>query len=818
MSQSGDWVEMGTRLEDIPVSLELLEWTTGKKGISFHYPAVTLHAGHTFVLALAYHQDQQQEQLWLHNPEVPHAPVLLHTTRASILSPTLLSLPNNELWACWIEGPEYALWAARYDPEQQCLVRPMVLSETATRCMHLVCHRGADRLWLAWEAWAKDASCAIHARVYDGRSGWSSIRHLTPRSGRAYWPAIVEACEQVWLSWCTPNAAADGYDVYLGVYTSGQPHQEARVFQLNHQLPGNFHLYPHLQTNRQGEVWVAWTANTELEYYDLIRWPGNSDFAYIQDERSRRKRNIWWKYGNAIALRLTIDNGQLLRERPGASDDWGRVPEAGHCHYPALLLQNQGLPSLLARRLTPHYLFETFRTTCNQGTWGAPQSLNPPLLQIGRNSPLAFAWDPGSALVTAAQQAVSVVEGERYIGSRPSTESAILLLKWQEVAAGSEEEKLVALPPVPDCSWEQASSPLTPRTPRTLPDGRRVFFGNIHVHSDLSGCRRDTQQTVDFNYRWARDLMQQDFHALTDHAEHMVPYDWKWTQAMHAFFQFPGYFVSLLAYEWTMNDFADHAHSGHCNVLLRQPMPRALGCDDELTSTLPRLWSQLEVEQAMTIPHHTASFPFLRDFSMHDPRFERLIEVHQDRRGNYEYPGCPGEYGTVVLFQAREHNIPGGYVVDALEKGLHLGLCAGGDHMGISMSGVYAQSLESEAIFDALYHRQCYGVTGAKIMLEFSARTEEWASHPIRTEALPQQWGARRVTFRVRATGTAPIQQVDLISGGEVVQTARTGISGPEAHVAFDTISAGLRPFYYARVIQLDGQMAWSSPIWTDKT
>lgn len=185
---------------------------------------------------------------------------------------------------------------------------------------------GADRLWLAWEAWAKDASCAIHARVYDGRSGWSSIRHLTPRSGRAYWPAIVEACEQVWLSWCTPNAAADGYDIYLGVYTSGQPHQEARIFQLNHQLPGNFHLYPHLQTNRQGEVWVAWTANTELEYYDLIRWPGNSDFAYIQDERSRRKRNIWWKYGNAIALRLTIDNGQLLRERPGASDEWGRWP------------------------------------------------------------------------------------------------------------------------------------------------------------------------------------------------------------------------------------------------------------------------------------------------------------------------------------------------------------------------------------------------------------------------------------------------------------------------------------------------------------
>lgn len=40
MSQSGEWVEMGTRLEEleIPVSLELLEWTTGKKG----FPSTTL--------------------------------------------------------------------------------------------------------------------------------------------------------------------------------------------------------------------------------------------------------------------------------------------------------------------------------------------------------------------------------------------------------------------------------------------------------------------------------------------------------------------------------------------------------------------------------------------------------------------------------------------------------------------------------------------------------------------------------------------------------------------------------------------------------
>ena len=797
-----------------PDDLELWQWKSNREERSLHYPSVALYQGEPWILALAYDTATQAEQLWLHSMNSAADPLLLHAIESSILSPTLVSTNGGALYIFWIEGPQFALWAARYDPDSRRLIDRREVSQPGARCMHLTSCRDRDGLWLAWESWQEDASCAVHTRHYSAGSGWSPLQTLTPPRGRAYWPTLAAAGDRLWLAWCTPNASLDGYDLYGAVYPrGGSHHEEARIFLLNEGMPGNFHLYPALQATENDEIWVAWMANTDLEYYDLIQWPGNSDFAYVQNDASRRKRNVWWKLANTFVLQLSENDDRLLRRRPPGTGEWGRNAEAGHCHYPALVPQGSGVPLLLGRRITPNYLFETVRSACVADAWQTPQTLQPSLLQVARNSPISLAWEPQSATLTMVQQAVQAVDGERYIGARPSDQSAVLLLRWREEPIAGEPPLLASLPPLESAAWQVASAPLPPRAAHKSLRGDKIYFGNIHVHSDLSGCRRDTQQTVDFNYRWARDLMQQDFHALTDHAEHMVPYDWKWTRAMHAFYQFPGHFVAILAYEWTLNKFEDRAHSGHCNVLLREPVPRALGSDDDRSGSLPDLWAQLPPRQAMTIPHHTATYPFLRDFTMHDPQFERLVEVQQDRRGNYEYPGCPGEYGTVVPFQASEHNVPGGYVNDALQRGLQIGLCAGGDHMGISMSGVYAERLHPDAIFDALYSRRCYGVTGAEIVLDFNACTGAEAQNSVcMGGSLPCDPSAR-ITLRVRAIGASPLDRVDLIVAGEALQTVVAENEAREIEAVFQAPSAA-PAYYYARVMQNDGQMAWSSPIW----
>lgn len=811
----GQWRrEKGVKVEGADGEITVRRWKRQEQRLSHHYPAVATRDGETWVLSLAYDAEDQQEALWLSELQGKIEPVCLRRTEAALLSPAPVVTADGALWILWIEGPAFALRAGRFDFATRRLHEPLTLSQPGTRCMHLVHDQNEDGLWLAWEAWTADGACAIHTRTRSPAGDWSERRELTPPQGRAYWPTLTVAGGRLWLAWCTPNAQGDGYDTIVAFYPRGEPSlQRAHMFRANDGLPGNFHVYPFLQRNREGQVWIAWVANTDLEYYDLIQWPGNSDYAYIQDEASRRKRNIWWKQCNVVLLKLSPENEQLIRRRLPGTKQWGAIRETGHVHYPALLPAASGVPPLLARRLTDNYLFETVRSSYDGSGWDDPRRIHPPLAQVGRNGPMSVAAEPGGGAYTVVQQAVSVQATDRFIGARPSATGTLLTLTWREEEQAPVPD-LLSLPAVPPGAWEETSVPPAPRRHPSLDDGRRLFFGNIHVHSDLSGCRRDTQQTVDFNYRWARDLMQQDFHALTDHAEHMTPYDWKWTRTMQQFFNFPGHFVAILAYEWTMNDFGDRAHSGHCNVLLRRPIPQALGCDREISSTLPKLWAQLEPGQAMTIPHHTASYPFLRDFEMHDPALERLIEVQQDRRGNYEYAGCPGEYGTVVPLQAKEHNVRGGYVADALQKGLRLGLCAGGDHMGISMSGVLAQALESEAIFDALHRRQCYGTTGAAIVLDVKAAAER-ATGDVTMGATLHNPQASPFTVTVQVQGTAPVESIDLISAGQVL-AGEAEVGRRQARVRFALPGDALPEYYYVRVMQEDGQMAWSSPIWIE--
>ena len=74
--------------------------------------------------------------------------------------------------------------------------------------------------------------------------------------------------------------------------------------------------------------------------------------------------------------------------------------------------------------------------------------------------------------------------------------------------------------------------------------------------------------------------------------------------------------------------------------------------------------------------------------------------------------------------------------------------------------------------------------------------------------------------------GTTPLKKVELIRNGEVIQTFRSETNfldfayddmGELAKSSLKAPDTGtLFAFYYLRVIQADGHMAWSSPIWVD--
>ena len=71
----------------------------------------------------------------------------------------------------------------------------------------------------------------------------------------------------------------------------------------------------------------------------------------------------------------------------------------------------------------------------------------------------------------------------------------------------------------------------------------------------------------------------------------------------------------------------------------------------------------------------------------------------------------------------------------------------------------------------------------------------------------------RDFKLSIKVLGTNPIRQIDIVKNNTFIHTAHP--LAREFSLVFQ--DARVRPggsYYYVRVIQVDDQMAWSSPIW----
>ena len=111
-----------------------------------------------------------------------------------------------------------------------------------------------------------------------------------------------------------------------------------------------------------------------------------------------------------------------------------------------------------------------------------------------------------------------------------------------------------------------------------------------------------------------------------------------------------------------------------------------------------------------------------------------------------------------------------------------------------------------DALWDALYHRRTVATTGAqRIHLAFRM-DGEWQGSLLALDTLPH--------FTIDAEGTAPITRVELIENGEVVQTWPGTGNRIVVNERLSRVPERPDNYYYVRLLQADGNLAWSSPIW----
>ncbi|MBK7951906.1 MAG: hypothetical protein IPK00_24925 [Deltaproteobacteria bacterium] len=365
---------------------------------------------------------------------------------------------------------------------------------------------------------------------------------------------------------------------------------------------------------------------------------------------------------------------------------------------------------------------------------------------------------------------------------------------------------------------------------------RRLVFGDLHGHTRYS----DGTGSPDAYFRYARDVARLDVVALTDHDHWGIealdesPARQAEILALAKTWHAPGRFVTLPGYEWT-----SWLH-GHRHVL---SFDDRLEIHSSLASATDRpdeLWAALRGKPALTFAHHSAGDPIATNWHYApDPELEPVTEI-ASVHGMSEALDASAPIGGAV---------PGNFVRDVLLHGARLGFIGSGDshdgHPGLAqiasgqsgLAGLFVESLDRDAIHAALKRRHTFATNGIRPWLDVTLDGVEMGgalpdgssngaaptNAPAAADALaarPSATGARDHRLQIRYEATAPIERVELIRTGHravVDLLAATGAPAdrPVYRLDLERRIPRLGPgeFHYVRILQADGGVAWSSPI-----
>lgn len=395
------------------------------------------------------------------------------------------------------------------------------------------------------------------------------------------------------------------------------------------------------------------------------------------------------------------------------------------------------------------------------------------------------------------------------------------------IRAPSGDADLGPPPSAADLARGRAVVPITPRTAGTFhveitgggleawanpmevaEASPRILWADLHGHSGLS----DGTGTPDDWFAYARDVAALDVASLTDH-DHwgMRPLDadpgaQRRIADAVARFDEPGRFVALPGYEWT-----SWIH-GHRHVLFFDGRPAdVLSSLDAATEHPHGLWTALAGRAALTVPHHTAGGPIATNWDVApDPRFEPVTEV-VSVHGSSEADDSPAR----IYSSVRGH-----YARDALGRGYRLGFVGSGDghdghpglaHLGSPTGGVAAlvgAEPTRESVLATLRARRVYATSGPRIILRVAVDDVPMGGTIAAGAAAPH-------TVFTDVVGTAPLARVDLVRSGEVV-ASREDLEGTAASLTTTVEPFASGEYVYVRVVQHDGGLAWSSPVFAE--
>jgi hypothetical protein len=326
-----------------------------------------------------------------------------------------------------------------------------------------------------------------------------------------------------------------------------------------------------------------------------------------------------------------------------------------------------------------------------------------------------------------------------------------------------------------------------------ISNAQNVYFGDLHIHSNYSS---DAIGNIDTIYNKARHNAKFDFICITDHDFSLTDSSWEVQKQITDKYYEPGRFVTLIGYEWTAHPVTRFGH----RIILYRDNSGPLFRIERNENTIEDLFTKLRKQEAIINIAHPDHGPYESDTS-YKSYLQKNIEIFGSNKARFEYFGNSN---------APPKQVNGHSVQNWLANGSIFGfLGVSDDHSGRpgigGITAVIADTLTRESLFDAINRRHVYATTGPKIKMSFSCNNKIMGDILYKNKDTTYH-------FEIMISGTAELSLVEILRNNTVLMDWIP--RNTNQLTAGITVQDNDRSFYYLRITQKDGNMAWSSPIY----
>ncbi len=742
------------------------------------YPALLVTRAGTRVLAWQTHHEGK-DQFWVRRGDGAAEP--LTDAGKDLFRVALVEASDGAIWAVWSE-----MRAGNWDLYARVFVdgawgsERAVVSAPGSDIFHALAADGSGRLFLAWQSF-RDGQGDIYLSVHqDG--AWGAEQKVSTSPANDWEPVVAAGDGRAAIVWYSYD---DGdYDIVMRQWADGK----LRPLETVVDTP-SFEARPQALYDGDGRLWLAWEEGDEQWGKDYVSGVYDAGMGLLMHRRPR----------------VAVLEGGKLKQLPGSLGDVLPEEFAQTMTTPRLALDGARNPWLLFRYRTntPTGAKPRYRTIWRQGATSFQRGGWIPAVRF----PAGFGRiDAPAALATAADGAVEVVwpsDGRAFpngfAGEHELFEARI------EPGPAAELELIDFQPP------SQGFAPVHPNEASdvarlrnyraTVGDATlRIVRGDMHRHTDISWDGNRDGSLFD-SYRYAMDAAAMDYLGVADHgAGEMIPYNYRLGQRAVDLFTIPGKFAPLYGYERSRS-----YPSGHRNVMFdRSGVPVFDFTEaerDDRETKVDALYAHLRAEKGIVMSHTSATGAGT-DWRDAAPEVEPLVEIYQGYRRNYEHQGAPrSPAGGGVR--------PAGFVWQAWEKGLKLGLQSSSDHVSThaSYGMIFVDEVDRASVLDGIRARAAYAATD-NILVDFRVNGALMGS-AIESRGKPR--------LEAKIAGTGAVRKVEVIRNNEYIHTQPGGAAELEFTYIDNDPPEG-ESWYYIRVEQVNGELAWASPVWVRMT